>query len=147
MSTRGDVDLDATEGSPGELSGDTRSPGGVASSVGAQLGDRTSDQDEPIVEGIGGERFDQPLVKFGLLVNAVAKAEVDVLGEAGLVAETDLQRHSPFSTHRPGSACASRATMRSNTTRRRNLSSEIPVSRDRLFNRCSRAMRSASAVS
>lgn len=68
----------------------------MASSVGAQLGDRTSDQDEPIVEGIGGERFDQPLVKFGLLVNAVAKAEVDVLGEAGLVAETDLQRHSPL---------------------------------------------------
>ena len=59
---------------------------------------------EAVTIGVDREHVDQPVVQFGCARQVVAQADVDVLGQAGVVSEPGLKRHSALEYHRPGSA-------------------------------------------
>lgn len=45
---------------------------------------------------VGGEDVDESLVEVGSGVDVIAKAEVDILGQASVVAKANLECHATF---------------------------------------------------
>ena len=51
---------------------------------------------EPVPVSVGNERFDQTFVQVASRVDLRTKAEVEVLGESGIVTEANLEGHPAF---------------------------------------------------